>query len=780
MQLAGLLVLALGATAALAEESTDAPPAVVHDNTTGFIEASGVWFVDEEFNDSAKFEEYRDVPSGVVLDHVLFDWFTEGNWYVNFEGDDLIEDDQRFELTAGKLDLWRFSLAWSENPRRFSDWGNQLWTHQGDGVFTLDDTLQAAIQAAPASVDADDDGVWDDGTKGAIIRDAILSSAPEIDLRYQRETGEAGLEFTPSPNWRFGFSGERERRNGNMPQSLGAYFFGSNSFSQVAAPIDYRTDTFVGWAEYRRERWNIGARYTISDFDTEYSALTWDNLLFLDDTAAGSDVEPGVNRMSLGTDNEYEQLVLYFGANLPGATRIHASIAEATAEQDDAFLPMSSNALLGVAPLAVTGLRGQHEYDHQSLRISSHPLPWLSLRGWYRSYEFDNNTPVYPFVNYAEVDRIVGPARQNLPYGYDTKRYGISPSFSPADWVSFGFSYENVQTDRSNGAVDSTDEDILRATVDFDLTDSLFLRASAATEDRRSQHFDAHYIETSFPNGESNEFAFNEGHREYFWADRDREVYDLMAEWIPMEKLGIHVSATYTDNSYSDPDTGIDIGRTVEVLQDRNGDGILDEVDILFAGRERDRQESVSIGLTWRALENLSFFGDYTWEREKWEMASRYRGISAGAGTDSSNDDWFSDVVDRYETATAGFDLDWAEGAWKLVGDLAYSWGSGNIYTTYALGGAPAGDTGLTAFPELETELWIATLELTREFAGGWTLGLAYWFESWQSKDWQTDFLRPYMGRPTQDPGSANSAFLGIDFADYENHLLMVTAKYDF
>ena len=204
--------------------------------------------------------------------------------------------------------------------------------------------------------------------------------------------------------------------------------------------------------------------------------------------------------MSLGTNNEYEQLVLYFGANLPGGTRIHASMAEATAEQNDAFLPMSSNTLLGVAPLVVSGLNGQHEYDHLTLSVSSHPLAWLGLRGWYRSYEFDNNTPVYPFINYAEADRIVGPARQNLPYAYDTRRYGVSPSFSPADWVSFAVSYENVKTDRSNGAVDSTDEDLLKATIDFDVSESLFLRASASTENRRSEHFDAHYIETSFPN----------------------------------------------------------------------------------------------------------------------------------------------------------------------------------------------------------------------------------------------------------------------------------------
>ena len=771
-----------GAASALLLIGLLAAPAAADDtNTQGEVELGAIWFVESDPGDSAKFEEYRDVPSGLTLEHAVIDWWNDGQWHLDFEGTDLVQDDQRLDLRFGKLDLFKLTVGWDENTRRYGEQANQLWTHQGGGVFTLDDTLQSAIEAAGASVDLDDDGAWDDGTKGAIIRDAILDSAGIVDLGYRRRTGDMALEFTPDDHWRFGFSGQRERRTGSVPQSLGAYFFGSNSYSEVAAPIDYRTDTFSGWVEYRRKRWNAGARYTVSDFKTEYDALSWDNLLFLNDTpAGGSDVEPGVNQMSLGADNESEQLVLWFGANLPGSTRIYATMSQSTVEQDDPFLPMSSNALLGVNPLIVNNYDGQHEYDHWSVKISSHPLPWLGLRGWFRQYDFDDNSPIYDFVNYAEVDRSVGPSRRNLPYSFDRTSFGVGPTFAPTDWVRFGLSWEHEQVDRVHAAVEDTDEDTFEATLDIDVTEKLFLRASAATANRDSSHFDAEWHEESFPAGESIAYAINEGHREFFWADRDQDELKLMLEYTPVSTVSLFLEAGYLANDYSDPNSGRDIGTTLEVLEDRNGDGVLDEIDLLLAGREQDRTESLTIGFTWSPKDNVAIYGDHTWEREKWEMASRYRGVSLNAGTDSLLDDWFTDVVDRYQTTTLGLDWKWADGTWRLVADFAHSRGKGDIYTAYVEGGSASGNTDLIEFPQLDTEFWLADLHLTREIEGGWTIGLRYWWEAWESDDWQTDYMRPYMGRPVQDPASANSAFLGVDFADYDNHVLMLTAKYEF
>jgi MtrB/PioB family decaheme-associated outer membrane protein len=757
--------LGLGARAADADDG----------QLRGEVEGSALWFVESDPPDSAKFEQYREVPSGLVLDHLLLDWWNDQGWHVWFDAEDLLEDDQRLDLRFGKLDLWKLEIDWKENPRRYSDSAHQLWTHQGDGVFTLEDSLQSALESAPGSSDGDGDGEWDDGTRGAIMRDAIASSASEVDLGYQRETGRATFEVTPIKELRLGISFERDERTGTMPQNLGAYF--SDPFSEVAAPVDWQTDTLSAWAEYRRRHWNAGVRYTVSEFDTKYDRLLWDNQLSLEDSSASS---PGAYQMNLGTDNEYEQFQAWFGANLPGSTRINLDVSEAWAEQDDEFLPKTVNSMLGVTPLGVSRFDGQHEYNTYSLRVSSHPLPWLGLRGWWRQYEFNDDSTSYVFQDYGEVDRAVGDSRRNLPYSYDRTNWGLSPSFSPADWVTFALSYENVSTDREHAAVEDTDEDILRLTLDLEVASWLWLRASAQTQDRESARFDPDWHEESFPEGESIAHAINEGHREYFWADRDREVYDIMADFTPMETLSIYLQGRYAESDYSDPNTGIDIGGFATFLEDRDGDGVAEPVDILYAGRQSDREQAATLGLSWAPNEDFTIFADHTWEKIDWEMASRYRGVSGGVGTDDARDDWFTDVVDRYRTFTLGFDVRWADGLWRATGDVVYSQGKGDIHTAYAIGGSLAGDTDTPIFPQLETELTILDLHFTRELPGGWTVGLRYWYEDWEDDNWQTDYMEPYMGNPDQDPGTSASAFLGVDFDDYENHILMVTARYEF
>ena len=62
----------------------------------------------------------------------------------------------------------------------------------------------------------------------------------------------------------------------------------------------------------------------------------------------------------------------------------------------------------------------------------------------------------------------------------------------------------------------------------------------------------------------------------------------------------------------------------------------------------------------------FALFADYTWERFEIAMASRYRGVSSGAGTDDPLDDWFSDTIDRYDTITMGFDASWGDERWRL------------------------------------------------------------------------------------------------------------------
>src|SRR5881628_3682510 len=95
---------------------------------------------------------------------------------------------------------------------------------------------------------------------------------------------------------------QRERRGGTIPQSLGMYF--ALSPSEVAAPLDYRTDWESVGAEYDQRNFNVGVQLTASQFDTGYNALTWDDQLFLNDTAVNATTaDPARGRLTFSTDN---------------------------------------------------------------------------------------------------------------------------------------------------------------------------------------------------------------------------------------------------------------------------------------------------------------------------------------------------------------------------------------------------------------------------------------------------------------------------------------------
>src|SRR2546428_6404385 len=128
-----LLILTLGGPPLLS--AAEEPEKKISDaSVAGEIVAGPQWYAQEEPNDSAKFGEYRDVPNGFVLESLLLSWRPAGKRYLELAARDVGQLDQRLGLTAGRQDLWKFHFSWAENPRRWTDHANQLFTHQGDGV----------------------------------------------------------------------------------------------------------------------------------------------------------------------------------------------------------------------------------------------------------------------------------------------------------------------------------------------------------------------------------------------------------------------------------------------------------------------------------------------------------------------------------------------------------------------------------------------------------------------------------------------------------------------
>ncbi|HEV8335937.1 MAG TPA: MtrB/PioB family outer membrane beta-barrel protein [Candidatus Polarisedimenticolia bacterium] len=788
-----LVLLVLALPSAAAEETKK----ITDSSIEGEILAGPQWYVREDPNDSAKFLEYRDVPNGFVLERLLFSWERGGGRYLDLAARDVGQLDQRVWLDLGKQDVWKFRFAWAENPRRWTDHANQLFTHHDHGVFMLEDAFQAAVQAAPASADTTPaDGEWDAGTKGALIKSAVQTSAPDVSVGWQRETASIGAEFTPTRHWTFSVDAQRERRTGTAPQSLGMYF--ALSPAEVAAPLDFRTDDARVGAEYASRHFNVGARAIFSEFETGTDRILWDDQLFLTDVAVNATTaNPGRMQMSPWSDNRLFKWEVYGGADFAGHSRVSATFSRNTTTQDDPFLPKTVNTLLigSTAPLPASSLDGKHEISFGSVSLSSRPLSWLRYSAWFRDYHFDNQTPSLVFTDYVMTDYqipLCGNAnacgattnpiqRRSLPYSYEKTNLGASAGFQPLAWLGVTAAFDREGLERNVAAVTDSDEDSFKLALDFDLSDSLTLRVWGRHQERRADEYDAEYFEESFPIGEANIAAANEGERKYLWTDRDRDMATLTAEFSPGPKLTLFSEATLARDDYLDPNTGKKIGESFTVTEDRNFDTIDETYVLLLAGRIDDKITTYAVGGRFTPSDRWNLYADYTWEDREYRMASRYRNVSGGIGTDNPLDDWGSDSKDRYDTANAGFNFDLTKDRrWRLDGAYTWSKGTGEIETHFVPGGAASGDTTLTEFPRVKTTLAIAQTGLTCALRENLDFAFRYWYEKWHERNFASDFNRAYMGDPGNDPGSREAVYLGLDFEDYSNHILSFLLRYRF
>jgi hypothetical protein len=774
--------------------------------------------------ESNKFEEYREVPGGVVLESFSLLWRPKDRWYFETIIRDAAQEDQFSTTEFGQDKFWNVHLGWQENPRRFQD--NAVTPYAIDQNFLfLPDALQAAIQAAPTG---SSDTV---GTKSWLIRD-MVNNAGDVYLGYQRQTGSIGFEATPTPNWRFNVDAQEETREGNIPQPV---FIGSSpggSGSEIAAPVDYRTTSTSFSTEYIRDHFSAGGAMLWSTFSNDFNSFVWDNhLRITDDASAG----PARGRMANYPDSDYTQLRLWFSGNTSfWNTRFWLSDAWAETTQNDAFLPMTINTAINqgttrdfngdgvvngaddpelLSALPALSLHGRYDTHTPEFRLTTQPADWMRIKAWWRGYERDDKSD--PFLlggGYVAGDSglsgtcsnaaaalgactqdpvLLGNSpiqRQRVPFDYKSIKYGIEPRFGHFGPFLFSAGLQREDITRNAGAVEDAHETTLKLTADFDGPDWLFLRASWKDMSRSADSYHAHYWEESFPNGEPNIAAFNEGMRRYYQTDRDRIEWAGLFNITPVDwRIGFYGEAAYARSKYYDPNTGQPVGSSymedISNYCEGGGAGCTDPVEetILIAGRIYDDSWSYTLGLTYdHPSARFSAWTDYTWEGFNYDMASRYRNVVSNVGTDDPQDDWGSSESDRHRTWTLGFESQIRQ---KIVlsGSWVHSDSEAVLQNRYAPGGAASGDGGgLLYSPELYSSLSIAHLGLEYRAREDLSFLVRWWYEDWKSQDFAEDYTDAYNGDDNQDTGSRLWFLLGGEFEDYVVNVVqfLVRLKY--
>jgi MtrB/PioB family decaheme-associated outer membrane protein len=713
------------------------PPAPVYDN---FVEA-GVGYSD---NDSSPFTPYSGLDSDGAFVTGGFGYYKRGPWdgedlsFLEAEGDRLGLRTRSLRGEGGVQGKYRLLLGYDELP---FDRFRTRTPYRGAG--------SAALRLPP---DWRSNPTERFNTATQNLPD-LPSSLQTVDIKTERTRYGGGVEWNIDRRWTARVSGRREEKDGLKPLGIAWGTTGQNPAAVIVpAPVDYRTDTLDAEVAYRTGKLQFRLGYQLSLFENEADTLTLDNPFTYSGWNPAARHPTGVAQAQLAPDNKAHSFNLAGGYDISDVTRVTANLVYSRYEQDDAFLPYTSNPLLGVQQgLPRSSLDGEIDNTVANLELFTRPAQAVEVRVRYRYTDRDNDTPrdQYVYVRGDAEDQQIGGTqvnyRTNTPYGYREHLVGgdVGYRFQTGTKVTVGYDYRNL--DRTFEAREENTEHTGRIDLRHRFTDTLSGSADYARTWRDGSAYDNtrvlqdSYTEAYVESLEDAPFVNHPLTRAYYLADMVGDKASLRLTYVPTTALTLGVRGSYKHNDFDDTQVG---------LTDVEGWGL--GLDAGFA-----------------LSEDLSLTGFYTYDARTSDQAGwAFEGdANQLAQANDPTRRWFVENDDRAHTLGLGLSWQIRKGL-RLSADYSYT--DAVTETSTRSGGAfPAGD-----FPDLDTRIHRLQSDLDYDLTEQWTLGLTYLYEGVSGSDWQTDEVAPdTIGRvlslPQLDP-------------DYDNHLILAWTRFKF
>ena len=645
-------------------------------------------------DDAYKFGRYNGLQSNgpyVLGDVNIRDYFEDGRFWT-LRGTNLGLESRYLRLEGGKQGSYQLFFEYDELPNYKNNTVQSPFLGIGSDNLTLPPGFTSIDPITNNNIDA------------------YLNS---FELKTKRERIGAGARFIPRDRWQFDVDFSNESKEGI--DATGAAIangstqvIGNTTTSLAPEVIDYETNKVNAKIQYAGDDGQVDLTYHMSIFENSYDALTWQDPF---NTAA-------IGSMSLAPDNEFHQLSLNGGYTLPYSSRITGLFSMGRMTQNDNFMPYTVNNGLTTTPLPASSLDGEVWLTTAQLKLTSRPIRKLRLNAELRYHERDNRTPVNTY-NYVILDShsTANTVVDNNPYSYENNRFKLDANyrFNAITSLRGGYKYSEMKRSYVNAEREDTEEDTLYAKWKLKAHSTLDLTFKAET----SQRDGSDYVP------QSNE---NPAMKKYFLADRDRNTYGLMIDYMATEKLFLSARADYNKDEYSDSTLGL----------------------------TEAEQPVYTVDFSYTPAHNITTYGYYTYE----EIQSSQNGeVVAGSG-------WTAEFNDTFDTAGLGAKLT-DLGKWEIGADLVYSKSSGAIQMTNlaALGTE-------TQYPDTRTELSSVKLWTTYNYSKRVSYKFGYWYEKYTADNWAIDGYQPY------DPAVENILLLGNETLDYDVHVVTLSASY--
>ncbi len=770
---------------------------------------------------TSKYDEYRDLRDGFFVRRfrLNMDDIAGSKYYLDLQSDKAVYRDQSYLATFGQWNRFKVQFRYDEIPHTYSNTTRTLYTQTGNGILTIPALTRSTLQGLSAST-----------SLPSTIQTQLVPSMSFIVPAMERRAGTVLFAYDITPDWDVLTSFSREHATGTRP--IGLIFNSSPSAAlsggygaEVPEPINYFTNTVKAMVEHARERWGVQLGYLGSFFQNDTSTLVFDNPFRTTDCVSPNGCTaatqgPATGRVDLYPDNHAHYFNFAGTFQLPLKLRLLASVNAGWLGQNDAFIPYTTNSILEAqtAALPAASLGGEKQTLAMNYKLIESLGKKFDIKAGYRQYDYNNNTPVRSFTPVQgdiAAANLASPT-ENSAFGYNKKDVEVTGNWYFAKKSSMKVGYEGEIMDRSDRDVEHSTENGFVAALDSTVRKDLSIRVSYRYSDRNPEHYvDDQALAVS--GGITNDQIFN---RRFDEAARTRNRGDVEIMYDPTDRLSFSGFGGTLQDDYNHRG-GVNSAAPLNFIAGTANPYYL-------YGVLKDLSYNAGFDGNFTLTNSVTMFAEYSWERYYKAMASRYRvpGSAAVAtplncsnsafGCDSANNDWGSTAADHVHIFTVGWDVHLGKKA-DFNTYYSLSAAKGNVNSR------PFGDPTITTGPDkfLLTGTNAAvnypeTVSRNHEVAAifkykltkNLTPKIEYRYQQFDSRDYQTTEMTPYMGCVSGLPPSApvpgctspligtpspyypffvvgdNSAarylFLGADQPSYRAHYLAATLEYRF
>ena len=658
--------------------------------------------------DRARYQRFRDLRNGPFVEGFRFGKKTD-RWAFVAHADHVGYRDQRYVASYNNFGRLKATFMWDQIPLFFSEDTSTLYTSSSRGVLVLPDDIQTGLQNKTTTLAG------------------VAGGATPFDMRLKRAVADLRLTYSASRNMDLSFSLKSTQKTGGQPW---AGTFGFSNAVELEAPVDTRTTEFGAAAEWTNDRGAVRVGYDSSLFRNRVGTLAWDNPLRISDSPTAG---PAQGRMALWPDSDLNAGSVSGVVKLPAGSQATAFVSLGNWSQNQPLVPFTSNTALAPIPLDRPTADAKARVTATAFSFNSRPVQRLWLNARFRSYDFDNRTPVFHLANVAYDTTVAAFAEgETSPYSFTRKTLDLEASWTPIGYAAFRAGYTREAVDQTFRTFDTTTEHTVRLSVDATRIAWLTVRTVYEHGKRVGRGLDEQTLD---------DIGEQVSLRQFDVSDRNSDRFSTIVMVTPASPFSLN--------------------GTVFVGREGRPGGVF--------GLRSNNNSGASVGFDFVPGDAVSAGASYQYE--KYTALQRSRQANPGPQFDDPTRDWTTDSADRVHTLTASADL---LKLWPKT-DLRVAYDFSRARSVYIYGLAP--NTTLAAVsqlpPVMNTRSHVsadARYSLSRHV----TAGLVYWYEKYSVDD--------YAFSPATLTGVAQPAFLTLRYLyrPYNAHTIWLRASYLF